>query len=88
MKQLACLLLIFFSSCGRAPDPCTYFQGTAMEKQYNIAIGKKLTRKEKRCVNDAIEAAFAEADRLLPVKPFPSPMRCRRSFGSATGSSS
>jgi thiamine biosynthesis lipoprotein len=65
MKQLACLLLIFFSSCGRAPDPCTYFQGTAMEKQYNIAIGKKLTRKEKRCVNDAIEAAFAEADRLL-----------------------
>jgi methylenetetrahydrofolate dehydrogenase (NADP+)/methenyltetrahydrofolate cyclohydrolase len=59
LKIGICLALV--ASCQKkGEDPCTYFNGTAKETPYSIAIGKKLTSKEEKAAAQFIQKTFAE----------------------------
>ncbi len=56
------IVLFLFTSCQNSSkgDVCTHFDGNAMTMPYHITIGKKLTRKEKKGVSEAIQKTFDE----------------------------
>lgn len=58
------ILLIVLASCEKK-NSCTYFEGEAMSKPYEVVISKGLTNKEQKSVEKLIQLTFAKVQELF-----------------------
>jgi FAD:protein FMN transferase len=64
MIYILSLILIFLSSC-TTNNSTTHFKGYAMTMAYQIVIGKDLSKKQQKKVNNAIFSTFKETDLIF-----------------------